>query len=222
MKKVLVVAAHPDDETLGAGGAMAKHAASGDLVSVLILGEGVASRLVEGKEYAKEKESLRGDAKRALAKLGVKDVTFLDFPDNSFDAVPLLKIIKAVEKVVSDKKPELVYTHHRGDLNIDHRRTFEAVLTACRPVGSTVRKIMCFEVLSSTEWNVGSSFIPNAFVDITDLFDKKIAALREYRSEMRQYPHPRSPEGAEILAKMRGLVVGRKAAEAFEIVREIE
>lgn len=222
MNRILVVAAHPDDETLGAGGTIAKHIASGDSVSVLILGEGVASRKEQREDYAKERDSLRADAKRALAKLGVKDVTFLDFPDNSFDTVPLLKIIKAVENIVSEKKPELVYTHHRGDLNIDHRRTFEAVLTACRPLGSSVRKIMCFEVLSSTEWNVGSSFIPNALVDITDVFEKKIAALREYQSEMRQYPHPRSLEGAEILAKTRGLVIGRKAAEAFEIVREIE
>lgn len=224
MKRILIVAAHPDDETLGAGGAMAKHVASGDEVSVLILGEGVASRKEHGEDYSKERESLRADSKRALARLGVKDVSFLDFPDNSFDTVPLLKIVKAVEKAVTEKKPDVVYTHHWGDLNIDHRVTFDAVLTACRPPGSSVSKIMCFEVLSSTEWNVqnaGNAFVPNAFVDITDVLEKKISALKEYKSEMRSYPHPRSSEGAEILAKMRGMAIGKKAAEAFHIAREV-
>ena len=224
MKRVLVVAAHPDDETLGAGGTVAKHIASGDSVSVLILGEGIASRKERGENYAKEKETLRADSRRALASLGVKDISFLDFPDNSFDTVPLLEIIKAIEKVMAEKKPEIVYTHHWGDLNIDHRRTFDAVLTACRPPGSTVKKILCFEVLSSTEWTAQTAenaFMPNLYVDITNTLEKKISALKEYRSEIRPYPHPRSPEGAEILAKMRGIIVGKRAAEAFHIVREI-
>lgn len=225
MKKVLVVAAHPDDETLGAGGVIAKHITLGDSVSVLILGEGVASRKEHGEDYSKEREALRADANRALAKLGVTDVSFLDFSDNSFDVVPLLKIIKAVERAIAEKRPDIVYTHHWGDLNVDHRITFDAVLTACRPLGNTVKKILCFEVPSSTEWNaqtVENAFMPNAFVDITEVLEKKISALKEYKSEMRPYPHPRSLEGIEILAKMRGLAIGRKAAEAFEIVREID
>lgn len=225
MKKVLVVAAHPDDETLGAGGTMAKHIASGDSVSVMILGEGVASRKERGENYAKEKEALRSDSRRALAGLGVKDIAFMDFPDNSFDTVSLLEIIKAIENVMAEKKPDIVYTHHWGDLNIDHRRTFDAVLTACRPVGSTVKKIMCFEVLSSTEWNAQTpknAFLPNYFVDIGSFLAKKISALKEYKTEMRKYPHPRSTEGAEILAKFRGMTIGKEAAEAFEIARETE
>ena len=121
-------------------------------------------------------------------------------------------------------KPEVIYTHHWGDLNIDHRITFNAVMTACRPFGSPVKKILCFEVLSSTEWNVqnaANAFMPNLFIDVTDTLAKKIAALREYKGEMRPYPHPRSLEGAELLAKTRGLTIGANAAEAFEIAREI-
>ena len=118
----------------------------------------------------------------------------------------------------------MVYTHHYGDLNVDHRRTFEAVLTACRPVNCSVKKLLCFEVLSSTEWNAQTAanvFLPNYFVDVGKYLDKKIAALSEYTTEMREYPHPRSLEGVKILAKLRGMAVGADSAEAFELVREI-
>ena len=224
MKKIFVVVAHPDDETLGAGGTMAKHVEQGDLVSVLILGEGIASRKEKGAQYKKEIEALRADAKRALAKLGVSDVSFFDFPDNRFDGVDLLDIVKTVEAEIARLGPDTIYTHHQGDLNIDHRRTFDAVMVACRPAGSTVKKIMCFEVLSSTEWSAqtpASAFLPNMFVDISDMLTNKLSALKEYKTEMRPYPFPRSLEGAELLAKVRGLTIGKKAAEAFEIVREI-
>lgn len=224
MANILVVAAHPDDETLGAGATMARHVAEADSVSVAILGTGAASRRRKGESASAEVEALRGDARRALARLGVRDVDFFDFPDNRFDSVDLLDIVKIVEAEVGKAKPEIVYTHHWGDLNIDHRRTFEAVMTACRPAGSPVRKILCFEVLSSTGWNANNAanaFMPNLFIDVAATLPKKIAALREYLGEMRQYPHPRSPEGAEILARARGLAIGAKAAEAFEIAREI-
>jgi len=222
--KILVIAAHPDDETLGAGGTIAKHVANGDEVSVLILGEGIASRKQKKEDSRSEIDSLRRDARRALAKLGVTDVIFHDFPDNRFDTLALLDIVKVVEKVVSEKKSEVVYTHHGRDLNIDHCITFNAVMTACRPFGSSVKKILCFEVLSSTEWNAQTAatvFLPNLFVDVSDTLGKKVSALKEYKSELRAYPYPRSVEGAEILAKLRGLAIGSNAAEAFEIVREI-
>jgi len=125
---------------------------------------------------------------------------------------------------VDQIRPEKLYTHHWGDLNIDHRITFQAVITACRPAGSSVKKIMCFEILSSTEWNIQNSqnaFMPNLFVDISDTLSKKIDALTEYIGEMRDYPHPRSLDGAKALAKTRGTVIEVEAAEAFEIVREI-
>jgi LmbE family N-acetylglucosaminyl deacetylase len=203
---------------------MVRHMEDGDSVFVVIMAQGITSRKEKDGKYDKELSELRGDAKRALAKLGVMDVEFLDFPDNAMDSVPLLEIVKRLEKIIKDKKPEVVYTHHWGDLNIDHRTTFNAVMTACRPGTPAVRKIMCFEVASSTEWNVQNTanvFLPNIFLDITDSVDKKIAALLEYRGEMRPYPHPRSIEGVRIMAKMRGLVIGKKAAEAFELVREI-
>jgi len=225
MAKVLVIAAHPDDEALGAGGVMAKHVLQGDGVSVAILGTGIASRKAKGEDISSELRALRKEAKRANAKLGVKEVAFLDFPDNSFDSVPLLEIVKAVERIVSDKKPDIVYTHHFGDLNIDHRRTFEAVMTACRPTGGcSVKKILCFEVPSSTEWNVQTTknvFIPNVFIEITKVLKKKTAALREYKGETRAFPHPRSLETVQALARLRGSAVGVSAAEAFELVREI-
>ena len=224
MAIVLVVAAHPDDETLGAGATIARHVAKGDNVSVVILGTGIAARKEKGIQTADELKTLRADAKRALAKLGVSEVSFFDFPDNRFDGVDLLDIVKTIEAQIAKASPELVYTHHWGDLNIDHRRTFDAVMVACRPAGSPVKKIMCFEVLSSTEWSAqtpATAFLPNMFVDVSDTLVKKLAALKEYKTEMRAYPHPRSLEGVESLAKTRGLAIGVKAAEAFEIAREI-
>jgi N-acetylglucosamine malate deacetylase 1 len=221
--KILVVAAHPDDETLGAGAAMAKHMAQGDNVSVLILGTGIASRKEKGADISAEVKSLRACAKKALAKLGVKDVDFLDFPDNRFDSANLIDIVKAVESAVESKKPEMVYTHHWGDLNIDHRITFNAVMTACRPLGSPVKKILCFEVLSSTEWNVQNSanaFMPNVFINVTGTIDRKLAAMGEYAGEIRQFPHPRSIETVRSLSRVRGSQAGYEAAEAFVLARE--
>jgi len=225
MANILVIAAHPDDEALGAGGAMALHCARKDKVSVAILGTGIASRKEKGADISSELSALRAQSRSALARLGVKDVQFLDFPDNSFDSVPLLEITKAVERIVSEKKPELLYTHHWGDLNIDHRRTFEAMMTACRPVGGcSVKKILCFETLSSTEWNApssGTAFLPNCFVDISSVMQKKLDCLSEYKGEMRPFPHPRSPEAVSALARLRGSTIGAESAEAFEVAREI-
>ena len=215
---ILVVAAHPDDETLGAGGVMAKHIESGDNVSVLILGTGLTSRDQEKKS---EISSLRTDSKKALSILGVNDVEFLDFPDNSFDSVPLLEIIKSVERKIKEVKPVEIFTHYQNDLNIDHKITFQAVLTAARPINEYVKKMLCFEVASSTEWNTEQSFNPNCFVDISGQLNKKLKALDEYKTEMRNFPHPRSNKYVEALAKVRGGSANMDAAEAFVIVREL-
>lgn len=217
--KVLVVAAHPDDEVLGCGALMAKLAAAGSEVHVLILGEGKTSR-GEGQEAIEE---LHAEIKEAHRILGVTQTHIQNFPDNAFDSVPLIDIVKAVEEVKSQVQPEVIYTHYQGDLNIDHQLTCRAVLTATRPMaGEGVKAIYSFEILSSTEWNFPLSFSPDTFVDIEDSLQKKVEAMAAYKSELRDYPHPRSLEGIKIQAQHRGLNVGLKAAEAFKLIRSLQ
>lgn len=224
--KVLVVAAHPDDEVLGAGGVMARHISAGDDVAVLILGEGVSSRYPK-REMAKheEFEALKKASKKALAALGVKNVTFGDFPDNRFDSVDLLDLVKCVESVKKKHRPQVIYTHHDGDLNIDHALTARAVITATRPVkAESVKKIYAFEILSSSEWNFqrsAAAFKPNCYFDIAKQLNQKVKAFSAYVSEDGGELHPRSERGIRLLAEYRGLQAGMKACEAFELVREI-
>lgn len=226
MEKILVVAAHPDDEVLGCGGSIARHVEEGNRVYTLILGEGVTSRYKK-RELADKKElfDLKAQAGDAASVLGVKRVFFSDFPDNSFDSTPILKIIKEIEKIKEIVKPSIIYTHHYGDLNVDHRVVYNAVLTAFRPLKKEiVREIYSFEVFSSTEWagpNKEIHFIPDTFVDISKTIEKKIKALKCYRKELRPYPHPRSIKNVKLLASKRGSEAGLKFAEAFETVRKI-
>ena len=225
-RKILVVAAHPDDEILGCGGTMAVHSRTGDEVYVLILGEGVTSRdeKRDKEKRGKEINNLRMNIEAANRIVGTRKSFVFDFPDNRFDSVSLLDIIKVVEKVKNEVRPDIIYTHHQGDLNIDHQIAYRAVLTACRPLkGETITDIYSFEVPSSTEWNVGfcSTFVPNYFVDISGSLEIKKKALRAYKSEVRSFPHPRSPEALDIIAKRWGLQVGLEAAEAFEVIRSI-
>jgi len=219
-KKVLIVAAHPDDEILGIGGTALKHIKNGDEVSCLILGEGVTSR--ETREGTVEE--LHKDSLNAAEIIGFNDVFFSNFPDNRFDSVDLLDIIKEVEKYLEKVKPDIIYTHNENDLNIDHRITFQAVLTACRPCNKNCpEKIYTFETLSSTEWQTSDKqFKPNTYIDIEEEIEKKIEALGAYKSEVREYPHSRSLEGVRILAQYRGLEAGLKYAEAFCLIRGIE
>lgn len=230
-RKVLVVAAHPDDEVLGCGGTIAWHRKRGDDVHVAILAEGVTSRqTVRSKEQDQAALSdLAQAAARANQILGVdpaKALTFLEFPDNRMDSVDRLEVIKAVEELVIREKPSLIYTHHSGDVNVDHRRIHEAVITAARPQpGSIVEMLLFFEVPSSTEWQPAGSapyFMPNWFTDISSLLEVKLEALRAYSSEMRQWPHARSIEALEHLARWRGASVGVEAAEAFMLGRCIQ
>lgn len=222
---LLVVAAHPDDEVLGCGAAMARHAAEGDRVWTLILGEGVASR--RGLAPAEKKRLIRRldeDAAKANAILGAEKVILKKFPDNAFDTVPLLSVVQAIEEVVAALRPGTVLTHHAGDLNIDHRVTADAVRTACRPLpASPVRQILAFEIASSTEWAFGSgpAFEPNFFVDAAGFLDAKVRALAAYRGEARPFPHPRSETYLRALAAVRGAQSGREAAEAFMLVRKL-
>ncbi len=221
--KILIVAAHPDDETLGAGATIAKHIREKDNVHVLILGEGVTSR---GPKRVKKNKlsSLKKQCQRALNILGVKKIYFLDLPDNKFDTIPLLEIVKMVEEKINKIKPDLVYTHHVGDLNVDHRLTYEAVMTACRPFTKKIKKILSFEIPSSTECNSPSkdSFAPNYYVNVEKMIGKKIRALKQYKSEIHSFPHPRSIEYIKSLAQIRGSNAGCKAAEAFMLIREVK
>lgn len=220
-KSVLVVAAHTDDEALGCGGTIAKHVAQGDTVYAVFLADGVTSRPDASEQELDERNSA---ARQAHKILGIEQSFMLGFPDNRMDTVPLLDIVQKLEQVMDGVQPQVVYTHHNGDLNIDHRITHQAALTACRPVpDSPVREIYAFEVLSATEWNSPgtSTFIPNVFVDISDHLETKMNALAAYELEMRDSPHARSIVNAMRLAELRGSCVGVIAAEAMMAVRVI-
>lgn len=224
---ILIVAAHPDDEILGVGGTIAKHIEAGDTVYALILGEGQTSRFEKREDAGTEiLERLHEDTMRSAAVLGIRDVYFENFADNRFDSVTLLEIVKAVERRIRELAPEIVYTHHRGDLNIDHQITYQAVMTATRPMADQpVKEIYAFETVSSTEWNFtygDEQFAPDVFVRLTDeQFEKKLSAMRKYETELCEFPHPRSLEMLRAAASRWGGVVGARYAEAFETVRVI-
>ena len=225
MRNILIVAAHPDDEVLGCGATITRHAEAGDSVCALILGEGVTSR--KGLPAARHKtalKSLQNAARTSAARLGIKRLIFKNFPDNRFDTIARLELIQSIEDVVSDWKPEIVYTHGSYDLNIDHQVCAEAVKTATRPLpGSRVREVYSFEVPSATEWRFDptAAFHPDTFVDVSKTLERKLQALAAYEPEMRRFPHPRSAEYVRALATVRGGQSGLRAAEAFRTVRRL-
>jgi len=228
MNQFLVVAAQPDDEVLCCGGTIARNADFGDQVQVLIVPESSTSSQ-QKRDCAQVEDELSSLAKVAQAAgsiLGAASVELLDFPDNRLDSLDRLDLIKCIEKYVDHHKPECVYVHHAGDVNVDHRRLHEAVVTACRPTPAhIVRRLLSFEVASSTEWQPPGSaqaFQPNWFVDISDQWDRKREALVAYAMEMRPWPHPRSFDAVEHLARWRGAQVGVEAAEAFCLLRQLE
>lgn len=224
MKTILLIFAHPDDEILGCGGTVARLIKEGYKAFTLILGEGITSRDEKRnrKLRKKELEELKTKALQANNILGVEKVFFYEFPDNRFDTVPLLEIVKKIEKIKNEVKPDIIFTHYYDDLNIDHKITYQAVITATRPTKTeTVKEIYSCEILSSTEWNYPLSFNPDTYFDISSTFNLKIEAIKKYESELRDYPHPRSIKGIETLAKYRGIQVGVKYAESFKTVRRI-
>jgi LmbE family N-acetylglucosaminyl deacetylase len=224
--KILVVAAHPDDEILGCGGTVTRLAREGHDVYIAILAEGMSSRY-EHREDADplQIKHLHGRAQQAADKVGAKELVLCKLPDNRLDTVPLLDVVKIVEELVARFRPEVIYTHHPGDLNVDHGVVHRAVLTGTRPMaGHCVRDVYAFEVPSSTEWafqRLEPSFRPNVFVDITESLEAKIAALACYDTETRTFPHPRSPEALRAIATRWGSVVGLPAVEAFELIRSV-
>lgn len=223
MADIAVVVAHPDDEVLGFGGAIAHHAQVGDGVHILIMATGLAARTQEGVTAANALDVLRNQAQSAADILGATSIEFADFPDNRMDSVALLDVVKCCEEFISRTEATTVYTHHMGDLNIDHQTVARSVSTACRPQpGAKVTQIYAGEVNSSTEWALpGNAFEPNEYLDISKLLDLKLRALACYKEEMRDWPHPRSIRGVEVQAQWRGTQVGLDAAEAYRIIRRI-
>lgn len=219
---VLVVVAHADDETIGLGGTIARHAAEGDDVFVLVLADGETSRGQIQDELVARRN---GQCRAACNVLGVKDVYFEALPDNAMDSRPRLEIARICETHIANVKPDTIYTHHRGDVNIDHVYTSDAVTIAARAQPHCpVRRILHFETASSTEWQLPAHdhpFSPNWFVEISDYWSQKVSALEEYKDEMRDFPHSRSIEALEACAKWRGATAGVRKAEAFMLVRQV-
>jgi LmbE family N-acetylglucosaminyl deacetylase len=227
VQKILAVVAHPDDEIIGVGGTLCKHTSMGDDVYVLILGDGKSSRNYTYKKLSENlKQKSLNETKKALSCLGIKYFYKESFPDNRFDGINMLDIAKKVSFYVNKIKPTIVYTHHFGDLNIDHQRTSEAVTIACRPIeNNSVQTIYQFETLSSTEmagYIPSRAFLPNVFINIETEIHKKLKAMGCYKSELHQFPHPRSLEAIEANAKVWGAKVNLKYAEAFFCLRQIK
>lgn len=229
---VLVISAHPDDEIIGMGGTL-KKISNKSKVNVLFLADGVTARKKSGhvsvphyevtkseqKKMDKEIEIRKIHAKKALKLVGVNNIKFLDLPDNELDTVPFLKIVKYIEKEISQTQANVIFTHHHNDLNIDHRIAYESTITATRPIfDSKISSIISFEAFSSSDWKNPYKFNPNMYVDISKEMKNKLKALEAYSNELRKFPHPRSKKSIEANAIRWGSLSGFKAAEAFEII----
>ena len=224
-KRILIVAAHPDDEVLGCFGTIARLIQEGYEAYTLILGEGKTSRdNKRQRDYRKvDLTVLRTEIEDANSIIGIKKVFVESFPDNRFDSVDLLDIIKVISKVKEEVEPDIIFTHYEHDLNIDHQITYKAVITATRPMkNECVKEIYSFEILSSTEWKYPLSFSPDTYYDIETTLDLKIKAMQQYTSELCEFPHPRSLEGISLNATYHGMRVGLKAVEAFKCIRRIK
>ena len=217
---VLVVAAHPDDEAIGCFGTLLKHYKFGDEINIIFLSDGVSSRGINKKKKHERKKNCLKVLK--IIGLKSKNVFFLDYPDNMMDTVPLLDVIKNIEEIKKKIQPNVLYTHFSNDLNIDHRIAYQAAITASRPSkNETIKKILCFEIVSSTEWSDKNKqiFSPNYFVDISKFINRKLKALAIYDKEIKKSPNARSLENIKNLALLRGSSVGVNYAEAFFIER---
>ena len=211
IRNILVVAAHSDDEVLGCGATLLRHQEYGDQINLVFLTNGVGAR---GSEVGSGRRSAA--AKKVAKELGAVSLHQLNFPDNELDSIPLLDVVKEIEKISRELNPDIIYTHFANDLNVDHRVCSAAVSTAFRPLQDRkFTRLYGFEVLSSTEWAIGAQFNPSHYVDITGYLEAKKSLMKIYEDEVRDFPHPRSLNNIEALAKFRGATSGFHAAEAF-------
>jgi LmbE family N-acetylglucosaminyl deacetylase len=221
IRRIAAIFAHPDDEILACGGTMAAHARAGHEVRSLILATGLASR---GAVSDDEISRLRAQGEAAARKIGAAGIEFADFPDNAMDSVPLIAVVQRIEAFLKRFAADVIYTHHSGDLNVDHRIVAQAVVTARRPLpGAGAVEILACEIPSATEWSAPGQypFVPTDFVEIADHLAAKQQALACYEGELRAWPHPRSLEGVAALARWRGSQSGYEAAEAFYQIRRV-
>ncbi len=229
-KRVLVIAAHPDDEVLGVGGTIVRLVENGFEAHVLFATTGITARYADQEAYADSIQTQITQLKRDVAStkeiLGIHTHYFLEYPDNRLDTVALMDLTHSIRGIVQEVQPKIVFTHHHGDYNWDHRIVFEATLMACRAnAGETYPELLyAYEVLSSTERNLQNAafgFFPNVYVDVTHSIEQKIAALQCYSTELGKYPHPRSAEAVRNKALCRGSEVNMKYAEAFHLIRQL-
>ena len=223
MKKILIVAAHPDDEILGCGGLISKYQSKGVIFKILFIGEGSSCRFADVDDEAVKSTIANRNfqALKALKYLKITDVEFSNLACGRFDQIPIIEINKIIEKNINDFAPDTVLTHSPSDVNNDHKIVCNSTLMATRPGAQNhVKKLMSFEVLSSSEWSFIDTFKPNYFEELDDYHvESKCHALSIYESEVKDYPFPRSNEGIRALAMMRGMQSGFKYAEAFNLIR---
>ncbi|HXF83165.1 MAG TPA: PIG-L deacetylase family protein [bacterium] len=212
-KRILVIAAHPDDELLGCGGTVALHTRAGDRVTAVIACEG------ESLRYGPAGVGMQAHSHRAAATLGVHDVRALGLSDQRLDSMTLIDIIVPLEHIVRQVQPQTVYCQYGGDANRDHQLLFKALLVATRPLEACLESVYAFETASSTEWGYPRTFVPDTWVDISSTLEQKIAAMACYESEVRAYPHPRSLDALRYRARAWGNQVCMDAAEVFMTVR---
>lgn len=219
--KILILVAHPDDETIGCGGTIHKHFKNKDKIFAVSFTDGVGSRnKANQKKIRRKKQSIK------VSKiLGFNWINQYSLPDNSLDQIPILKIVKKIEKIKKEINPDIVYTHSKYDLNIDHRIIFQSTLTAFRPQPKDNSvEIRCMEVSSATDYGDQmnfKSFKPNLFIDIKKFWKKKQDSLAVYKEELRKYPHSRSIKAIKNLSMYRGSQVGMEMVESFEVIRKI-
>ena len=218
--KILVIAPHPDDEVLGCGGTIAKHAACGDEVYVCVVTKGCEPLFKEEFVSQVRKECLEADKF-----LGAKETVMWEFPAAMVESTPRHELNAKIIHLVQSVKPEIVYIPHRGDMQLDHKLIADACMVALRPkYGHIVKRIYSYETLSETGWdapNVRNDFIPTMYNDITDYIDMKVCSMGKFRSQLSDFPNARSLQAIKALAEYRGATVNVKAAEAFSVIREI-